>query len=79
MVPPNVSANPALGLVAALGMYETNGLTANEDWPAAAKTGESVSETAAMKRTAREDGTRASEKDVCEGSRIGVAIPEVVC
>src|SRR5947207_2430138 len=42
VVPPNVSAIPASGFTAALGMYDTKGLTATEDWAMATGIGANV-------------------------------------
>ena len=42
VVPPKVRAIPASGFTTALGMYETNGLTATEDWAMATGIGANV-------------------------------------
>src|SRR5262245_4501168 len=55
VVPPNVSAIPASGLVAALGTYETNGLIATEDCPTARAIGDNMRNTVTRNRGLRRE------------------------
>src|SRR5688500_4707222 len=75
VVPPKASANPASGLLVALGTYEMNGLTVTFDCAAAVKIGASIRASAGTRVVRRELDT-APPRWIGGGERTAAAIAE---